>query len=172
MVLGSTRHLLVLFVLATGTWFGLAATLDGATTAAPTTLLTHAQAAAQFQAAGITWASSGYCADRNKPACTSFSGIRQSTVEGVRTLRASSGCPIVITGGTETGHAAGTYSHWNGWKVDVRRTACLDAYVLRWFKRLGLVEGWGEQWQAKSGNLYTNEGRHWDIVFYSCGCRR
>ena len=44
--------------------------------------------------------------------------------------------------------------------------------ISKWFKRLGLVEGWGDQWQARSGNLYTNEGRHWDVVFYSCGCRR
>ena len=166
------RKLLTFVAMSAGTWLALAASLDAATAAAPARFLTHTQAAAQFQAAGITWASSGNCAERTRPSCTSFSGVRQSTVDGVRTLKASSGCPIVITGGTETGHAAGVYSHWNGWKIDIRRTACVDAYVTRWFKRLGLVEGWGEQWQAKSGNLYTNEGRHWDVIFYTCGCRR
>jgi hypothetical protein len=172
MRLGSLRHLLTFLVLTTGTWCALAASLDAATAAAPTPLLTHAQAANQLAAAGVTWVSSGDCADRTKPACTSFSGIRQSTVDGVRTLKAASGCPVVVTGGTEAGHAAGVYSHWNGWKIDIRRNACLDAYVARWFKRLGIVEGWGEQWLARSGNLYTNEGRHWDVVFYTCGCRR
>jgi len=24
--------------------------------------------------------------------------------------------------------------------------------------------------QAASGNVYTNEGSHWDIVYYTCGC--
>ena len=166
------RQILTPLAAATLTWIGLATALDGATAAAAPDLLTHAQAADQFTAAGITWASSGDCADRDKPSCTSFSGIRRSTVDGVRTLKASSGCPVVVTGGTETGHATGTYSHHNGWKVDIRRTACLDAYVARWFTAVGVVEGWGTQWRARSGNLYTNEGRHWDIIFYTCGCRR
>ena len=169
MVLGS--RLITSVVLAVGTWLALGIAVDGATAATPATLLTHAQAAAQFQASGVTWTSSGNCANRNKPSCTSFSGIRQSTVDGVRTLRAASRCPIVITGGTETGHASGVYSHWNGWKIDIWRNACVDAYIARQFGRVGAV-GWGEQWRARSGNVYTNEGRHWDIVFYTCGCRR
>jgi hypothetical protein len=172
MVFGSIRLLVMSLILAGGTWVALSVTVDGARAAAPAAFLTHAQAAAQLQAAGVSWASSGNCADRSKPSCTSFSGIRQSTVDGVRTLRAASGCPVVVTGGTETGHAHGTYSHGNGWKIDIRRSACVDAYVGRWFKRVGLIEGWGDQWRAKSGNLYTNEGRHWDILFYTCGCRR
>lgn len=134
--------------------------------------LTHTQAVKQFDAAGVTWDASGDCTDRERPVCTSFSGIRQSTVDGVKTLRKASGCPIVVTGGTETGHAKGVYSHWNGWKIDVRRTACVDAYVAKWFKPIGEVAGWGIQFRAKSGNLYTNEGHHWDILFYSCGCGR
>jgi hypothetical protein len=135
------------------------------------TLLTHAQAAAQLRAAGITWSSSGKCDDRDNPRCTSFTKIRQSTVSGVKTLRSASGCPVHITGGTETGHAAGPYSHWNGYKVDIRRNDCVDRYVQGRFAYLGLQEGWGHQFKASSGNLYTNEGQHWDIVYYTCGCR-
>jgi hypothetical protein len=170
MVLGLKRHLLTPFTISLVTWCALAVAADGATAAAPV-FLTHAQAAAQLEAAGITWVSSGNCADRDNSSCTSFSGIRKITVDGVRTLRSASGCPLVVTGGTETGHATGTYSHWNGWKIDIRRTACVDAYVARWFTYVGSVEGWGRQWRARSGNLYTNEGRHWDIIYYTCGCR-
>jgi len=25
-------------------------------------------------------------------------------------------------------------------------------------------------YQAASGNVYTNEGSHWDIVYFTCGC--
>jgi hypothetical protein len=25
-------------------------------------------------------------------------------------------------------------------------------------------------YEAASGNVHTNEGSHWDIVFYRCGC--
>jgi hypothetical protein len=144
----------------------------GAAAAGSGTRLTHAQAVKQLDAAGITWNASGNCTERTRAVCTSFSGVRQSTIDGVRTLRSSSRCPIVVTGGTETGHATGTYSHWNGWKIDIRRNACIDAYVAKWFKPIGEVAGWGVQYRARSGNLYTNEGHHWDILFYTCGCAR
>lgn len=143
----------------------------GASAAGSDDRLTHAQAVKQLDAAGVGWYASGDCTDRTLPSCTSFSGIRQSTIDGVRTLRKASGCPLVVTGGTETGHASGTHSHWNGWKIDIRRTACVDAYVGKWFTPVGTVEGWGTQYRARSGNLYTNEVHHWDILFYSCGCR-
>jgi hypothetical protein len=26
------------------------------------------------------------------------------------------------------------------------------------------------QWKAASGNLYCDEGSHWDITYYTCGC--
>ena len=149
----------------------LAGATTGASAAGSDARLTHAQAVKQLDAAGISWDASGNCTDRDRPACTSFSGIRQSTIDGIRTLRRASGCPLVVTGGTETGHARGTYTHWNGWKIDIRRTACVDAYVGKWFTLVGKVEGWGTQYKAKSGNLYTNEVHHWDILFYTCGCK-
>ena len=54
-------------------------------------------------------------------------------MSGIITYHRASGCAVNITGGTETGHASGKYSH-------------------------------------ASGNVYTNEGSHWDIVYYTCGC--
>jgi hypothetical protein len=143
----------------------------GASAAGSDARLTQAQAVKQLDAAGITWDASGDCTNRDRPVCTSFSGIRQSTIDGVRTLKQASRCSLVVTGGTETGHSTGTYSHWNGWKIDIRRTACVDAYVAKWFSKVGEVAGVGTQYRAKSGNLYTNEGHHWDILFYNCGCR-
>lgn len=144
----------------------------GASAAGSDDRLTHAQAVKLLDAADVAWDASGKCIDRTRPNCTSFSGVRRSTIDGVRTLRRASGCPVVVTGGTETGHATGRYSHWNGWKLDIRRTACVDAYVGKWFSRVGRIEGWGTQYKAKSGNLYTNEVHHWDILFYSCGCAK
>jgi hypothetical protein len=144
----------------------------GASAAGADDRLTHARAVKLLDDAGIAWDASGNCTDRSRPVCTSFSGVRRSTIHGIRTLRRASGCPLVVTGGTETGHAKGTYSHWNGWKIDIRRTACVDAYVKKWFTPIGEVAGWGIQYRAKSGNLYTNEGHHWDILFYTCGCKR
>ncbi|RFU85044.1 hypothetical protein DY218_19630 [Streptomyces triticagri] len=126
--------------------------------------LSHAQATAKFQAAGITWSSSGGCSDRNKPNCTSFDQINSATVDGVITLRSASGCAIRLTGGTETGHASGTYSHWNGYKVDFGLSTCLNNYIQGTFTSIG-----GSKWQSGSGNIYYKEGNHWDVTYHNCG---
>ncbi|KAK0198852.1 hypothetical protein F5146DRAFT_996240 [Armillaria mellea] len=71
------------------------------------THLTQAEAEALLIPAGITAYSSGGCTDN----------ILSETVNGVITLKKASGSSsLVITGGTETGHASGTYSHANGYK--------------------------------------------------------
>ena len=137
--------------------------------AAPVARLSHRTATAQLKAAGITWASTGDCSDRDNPQCTSFERIRQSTIDGVITLKTASGCPVTITGGTEIGHGTGTYTHWNGWKVDIARRSCVGGYITGNFTFVGHISGWGDQYRAPSGNLYTDEGDHWDILYYTCG---
>ncbi|GLB44938.1 hypothetical protein LshimejAT787_1900160 [Lyophyllum shimeji] len=83
------------------------------------TPLTQAQAEARLIPNDITAYSSGMCTDRTKPNCTSYQGILSGTVDGVITLKNAAGVPsLVITGGTEVGHASSTYSHANGYKVD------------------------------------------------------
>ncbi|MEV0650666.1 hypothetical protein AB0I28_35975 [Phytomonospora sp. NPDC050363] len=133
------------------------------------TFLTHAQATSQLSASGISWSSSGGCSDRNNPTCTSFTNVRQVTISGIRTLRSSSGCAINVTGGTETGHSGGTYSHWNGYKLDISKYACVGNYIKAHFTYVGYISGWGYQYRSGAGNLYTDEGNHWDILFYNCG---
>jgi hypothetical protein len=134
------------------------------------TKLSQAQAASQLSSAGITWSSSGNCTDRYNSTCTSFEQINQSTVSGAITLHRSSGCAVHITGGTETGHASGTYSHWNGYKIDITHYTCIDGYIHNNFTRIANRGDGYPQWQAASGNLYCDEGSHWDITYYSCGC--
>lgn len=123
--------------------------------------LSHKTAAARLKAAGIGWTSSGHCSNRNKPNCTSFSGIKSGTISGVVTFKKSSKCKVTVTGGTETGHAAGTYSHWNGYKVDIAITSCVSGYIKRNFGYIG-----GGKWRSAAGNVYFNEGDHWDITYY------
>jgi hypothetical protein len=91
-------------------------------------------------------------------------------VSGVITLKHASGCAINITGGTETGHASGTYSHWNGYKVDVSHNSCIDGYIHTYFTRIANRGDGYPQWEAASGNIYCDEGTHWDITYYTCGC--
>jgi len=123
--------------------------------------LSHSQAAGQLRAARITWSSSGGCSDRNRPNCTSFTRIKSGTIKGVISFRKASRCAVHITGGTETGHAAGTYSHWNGYKVDISPTACVSNHIRRHYRSIG-----GGKWRSPAGNIYYNEGDHWDITYY------
>ncbi|QFZ20083.1 hypothetical protein [Saccharothrix syringae] len=128
------------------------------------TKLTHAQATSRLRAAGISWTSSGGCSDRNNSTCTSFEQVNLTTIQGAETLKRASGCALTITGGTETGHASGTYSHWNGYKLDYRLGSCIDSYVKNNFTSIG-----GSKWQSGSGNVYYLEGNHWDVTYYNCG---
>lgn len=139
-------------------------------TSAPAGAVTHSAAASQFSAAGIGWTSSGGCSDRTNPTCTSFEGIRQATVDGAVTLKNASGCGLTITGGTETGHAAGTYSHANGYKLDFSRTTCLTSWIQGTYTYIGQRSDGAAQYQAASGNIYADEGSHWDVLYYTCGC--
>ncbi|WP_406086069.1 hypothetical protein [Kitasatospora purpeofusca] len=149
----------------------VALALAGLAVSAPTagasgTKLSQATAAGQFRSAGITWSSSGGCTTRSNSTCTSFEQINSGTVSTIITLKQSSGCAINITGGTEVGHASGTYSHYNGYKVDISRSSCIDGYIQNSFTYIGLRGDGYPQWKAASGNLYCNEGSHWDILVY------
>ena len=130
----------------------------------PLAKLSHSEATKKFESAGLTWSSSGGCSDREKPNCTSFDQINSDTVDGVITLKEASGCDINLTGGTETGHADGEYSHWNGYKIDFSLSECLDNYITGTFTSIG-----GSKWESSTGNVYFREGNHWDVTYHNCG---
>lgn len=134
------------------------------------TKLTQAQAESMFRSAGITWSSSGNCTTRSNSTCTSFSGLNLATAQGAVTLKHASGCALNITGGTEVGHASGTYSHYNGYKLDYSKYTCIGNYIHNAFTYIGLRGDGYPQWEAASGNLYADEGSHWDATYYTCGC--
>lgn len=130
----------------------------------PSAKLSHSQAVAQLSNAGITVSSSGGCSDRYTPTCTSLEQVNSATIQGIITLKSASGCAVNVTGGTEIGHADGTYSHWNGYKLDTSLSTCLNNYIQGSFTSIG-----GNKWQSASGNIYYKEGNHWDITYYNCG---
>ncbi|KAL2261059.1 hypothetical protein VTK26DRAFT_4747 [Humicola hyalothermophila] len=131
--------------------------------------LTHSQATKRLRAAGIKWRSSGGCSNRNVPTCTSFDQVNKATIDAVITLKKACKCPITITGGTETGHAGGKYSHWNGYKLDLAKNAALNRYITKNFRRITNRGDGSAQYKARSGNIYANEGNHWDNTFFNDG---
>lgn len=141
----------------------------GVTAAHAAGKISHATATSMFRSSGITWSSSGGCSDRSNASCTSFEQLNLATAQGAQTLRSASGCALNITGGTETGHAGGTYSHWNGYKLDFGKSTRLTGYVQRAFTYIGVRGDGAPQWKSGSGNVYADEGNHWDVTFYTCG---
>jgi hypothetical protein len=118
------------------------------------TKLTQAEAASRLSAGGVSWTSSGGCSDASNPSCTSFAGVYSGTVDGAITLKRACACTILITGGTEAGHASGTYSHANGYKFDFSKNTALNSYVTNTFTRIADRSDGYPQWKAASGNIY------------------
>ncbi|RLK59353.1 hypothetical protein [Actinokineospora cianjurensis] len=135
-----------------------------ATASALVTKLSHSDAASRLRSSNITWSSSGGCSDRTRPNCTSFEQVNLATIQGAQTLKSATGCALNVTGGTEVGHASGTYSHYNGYKLDFALSGCLTNYIKGTFTSIG-----GNQWRSGSGNVYFLESNHWDVTFYNCG---
>jgi len=67
------------------------------------------------------------------------------------------------------GHASGTYSHWNGYKVDISRSTCNDNRIRGTYTYIGLRGDGAPMYKSPAGNIYANEGSHWDITYYNCG---
>ncbi|SES18822.1 hypothetical protein [Actinokineospora terrae] len=135
-----------------------------ATASALVTKLSHSDAASRLRSSNITWSSSGGCSDRTRPNCTSFEQVNLATIQGAQTLKGATGCALNVTGGTEVGHASGTYSHYNGYKLDFALSSCLTNYIKGTFTSIG-----GNQWRSGSGNIYYLESDHWDVTYYNCG---
>lgn len=130
------------------------ATIVTLVTVAAAEKLSQADAQARLEAAGISASSSGGCVDPSDGTCTSYEGINLATVEGAITLKEACACDVTITGGTETGHGTGEYSHANGYKLDLAKEGGLDGYVTGTFTQ---IEDRGDgypQWEAGSGNIY------------------
>ncbi|MGW7460870.1 hypothetical protein [Streptomyces sp. NPDC054797] len=139
----------------------------GTANAAPVKL-THATAVSQLNAAGgISLYSSGGCSNRYVSTCTSLEQVNAASINDTITLRRASGCALTITGGTEVGHASGTYSHWNGYKIDFSPTTCVSSYVTSSFTRIANRSDGAARYRSAAGNVYARESSHWDVTF--CG---
>lgn len=120
-----------------------------------------------------------YCSDPTNSQCTSLVGMHSDTIAGLNTLQqACSGCTnLVITGGTETGHADGTLSHESGFKADISNTQG-SATQFNTFLSQTIVAQTGKE-PATNGfyNITLNgynyvvhpEGDHWDITVLPTG---
>ncbi|MFJ2028043.1 hypothetical protein [Streptosporangium sp. NPDC087985] len=126
--------------------------------------LDQAQAFQRLKAAGLRWKSSGGCTNRRVGSCTSLEAVRAATVANVIDLKRDSKCPIVVTGGTEVGHAPGRYSHHRGYKLDIKPNPCINDYITRNHAFAGIRSD-GAPLYRNAGTVYAREPSHWDILF-------
>jgi len=125
--------------------------------------LTAAQAKAYLEEKGIEVASSAQ-----------LEGIRLSTLNELVVLKAQCSCEIVVTGGTGSGHSSGTYSHSNGYKIDVRSHSegqALTDFIMNSpneFRKIGIRQYDNAQQyiNLRTGHIYALETNppHWDIA--------
>lgn len=122
--------------------------------------LTQAEAEARLGSAFITVVSSGGCTNKSQRNCTSLEGVKSGTLDRIIQLQRDVGVPIVITGGTEAGHAQGQYSHENGYKIDLRVDPVLNNYIMTNYTSMG-----GNRWRDPKGNVFYRHGPddHWDV---------
>ncbi|HEX4813155.1 MAG TPA: hypothetical protein VFV66_10440 [Nonomuraea sp.] len=127
--------------------------------------LSHATAAGWLQSAGLHTKSTGNCASKHRHHCTSLDKVRTGTIARVIALKQQSGCPILVTGGTESGHAPGHFSHGNGYKLDISHNACIDRYITQNHRKTGVRGDGARLYRSASGTTYADESDHWDILF-------
>jgi len=90
-------------------------------------VLSEADARSQIQAVGVN--TKVPCGPGQTVGCVTLEGIRPATIAGVVSLKSRCGCTVFITGGTEGGHAAGTYSHDTGYKIDLSADQSLTNFI-------------------------------------------
>ncbi|SPL93739.1 unnamed protein product [[Actinomadura] parvosata subsp. kistnae] len=128
--------------------------------------MSHATANGWLKSAGLRTRSSGNCASKHMHHCTSLDRVRTGTIARAIELKQESGCPIMVTGGTERGHAPGHFSHGNGYKLDISHNACIDRHITKHHDKAGVRSDGATIYKSKkSGTTFFDESDHWDILF-------
>ncbi|MGW0806128.1 hypothetical protein [Nonomuraea sp. NPDC002799] len=127
--------------------------------------MSHRTASSWLKSAGLRTHSTGSCTSKHMHHCTSLDSVRAGTIARVIELKRESGCPIMVTGGTEEGHAAGHFSHGNGYKLDISHSACIDRHITKNHHKSGVRSDGAALYRSDTGTTFADESSHWDILF-------
>jgi hypothetical protein len=101
----------------------------------------------------------------------SFEGVRPHVIQELTNLDAACGCNITITSVTDGNHAAGDFSHANGFKADLRTFD--NPELVSYVESLPSAGSWSDgtklYFDAASCGTYAIEETHVDVV-YKTGC--
>ena len=135
-----------------------------------------------FEVAGIS-INKKACAANQTSNCTNVGGLREHTIDGVLYFKQKCGdnCDVMINGGSEivydesgksVHNNTSTYTHANGYKVDINSTSAVNEYIEKNFEKIPDRKNDGAiGYKDKSGNTYYREkknqnGDHWDVTYY------
>ncbi|MEU6785780.1 hypothetical protein ABZ912_41895 [Nonomuraea angiospora] len=127
--------------------------------------MSHGLATDWLRNGGVRMKSTGNCSSKHVHHCTSLDSVRTGTIARMIELKRESGCPIMVTGGTEAGHASGQYSHGNGYKLDISHNTCIDRHITRYHAKAGVRSDGARLYRSGSGTVFADESDHWDILF-------
>ena len=112
------------------------------------------------------------CVGTETTGCTTLAGLGSNAVKGIEQTQAACNCDIMITGGTEAGHA----THGPGKDiVDLRATPQLTDFVTNTYThdsggRAPRVTSVGTEYPMANGDIYRLEDKgtsneHWHVIF-------
>lgn len=123
--------------------------------------LSEANARQKLAAAGIS-VNKAACSTSTATNCTNVGGVQQNVIDQVIAIKKDCNCTIIVTGGSEAGHAGGSYSHGAGYKIDIGLNSAVNTYLG------GLIRadyrGSDPRYLDRCGNEYVRESNHWDIT--------
>jgi len=106
------------------------------------------------------------CTYPGETGCTDLHGIRSTVQAEMLYIAQKVSGTIYVTGGTELGvHASGTYSHENGYKVDIDDTTNVNTYIYNNFTPYTDPNRSTTAYKnPTTGAIWYKEGNHWDVV--------
>jgi peptidoglycan hydrolase-like protein with peptidoglycan-binding domain len=107
-------------------------------------------------------------ANRSRRNRTSLEWLRMSTIKGALILRKYVKGRMVITWGTEVGHARGRLSHQNGYKIDIDSPGPILKYLakLRGRRTFPMNAKMTRTIEGQKMTFYRHEPDHVDITFH------
>lgn len=106
----------------------------------------------------------------NWNATKTLAGTRNDTINQTVQIKSACNCDVLVTATTGGSHQSGTYSHSNGYKVDLEDTPDLNAYLTSVLTRRGARSG-DPLYYDSCGNEYARESTHWDITVNKGVCQ-
>ena len=93
--------------------------------------------------------------------------VQQSTIDEAIALKQNCECEVIVTGGTEAGHSTTeTFSHGDGFKIDIDDTAGVNDYIISSGNCSQTGTRSGDPVYSCTGSTaeYVKESTHWDII--------